>query len=215
MLKSFSSTLAHLPGSFSHFQSRYSVENPFAPASEERNSVVDVIAGVLKRLTAESCVLQVCKFLIRNPIKDRLLGISCKFKASERNFIRSSFLVAYKLYIYIASLYSQLKGDSSKFLEKQLFETYDTMKVSVTSLKDVFTRPCPTNFKFLKTNKGNICAGVGLPTLKQVEKWKVLKILKVPIKSNFVHIYSSFKRSSFILKNSDKHLHITTQTPCL
>ena len=75
MIKSFSSTLAHIPGSFR----RCVVQLFEAPASEERNSKVDVISGVLKTLKAESCILQVCKFLIRNPIRDHFLEVFCKF----------------------------------------------------------------------------------------------------------------------------------------
>ena len=57
MVKYFSSTLADLP-----VKSRYSVENPLAPASEEKNSTVDVFSEVL-----------------RNPIGDHFLEIFCKF----------------------------------------------------------------------------------------------------------------------------------------
>ena len=76
MVKSFSSTLAYLLESFSR---SYSVENPSAPASEERNSTVNVISGVLKTFTAESCILQGCKFLKMNPIRDQFLETFCKF----------------------------------------------------------------------------------------------------------------------------------------
>ena len=53
--------------------------NLLALASEERNSTVDVISGVLKTLTTESCILHNCKFLVRNPIRDHFLEIFCKF----------------------------------------------------------------------------------------------------------------------------------------
>ena len=43
MVKYFSSTLADLP-----VWSSYSVENPLAAASEEKNSTVEVISEVLK-----------------------------------------------------------------------------------------------------------------------------------------------------------------------
>ena len=85
ILKSFSSTLAHLPGSFSAVYSSYSVENLLAPDSEERNSTVDIILGVLKTLKVKSCILHVCKFLISKPIRDQFLEIFCKFKAPLRN----------------------------------------------------------------------------------------------------------------------------------
>ena len=48
MVKYFSSTLADLFGSFRRCLEQLTVENPLAPASEERNSTVDVISGVLK-----------------------------------------------------------------------------------------------------------------------------------------------------------------------
>ena len=78
MVKSFSSTLAHLPGSFNHCLEQLFCRNLLALASEERNSTVDVISGVLKTRKAYSCILQVCKFLIRNPIRDHFLEIFCK-----------------------------------------------------------------------------------------------------------------------------------------
>ena len=78
MVRSFSSTLAHFLGVSVAVWSSYSVENQLAPASEERNSTVDVISGVLKTLTAESCILHVCKFLIRNPIGNHFLEIFFK-----------------------------------------------------------------------------------------------------------------------------------------
>ena len=61
-------------------QSSYFVENLLAPASEERKSTVDAISTVLKICKAESCSLQVFKFLIRNPIRDYFLEIFCKFQ---------------------------------------------------------------------------------------------------------------------------------------
>ena len=57
----------------------FSVENLLAPASEERKSAVDVISGVLKTLTTESCILHVCKFPVGSPIRDHFLKIFCKF----------------------------------------------------------------------------------------------------------------------------------------
>ena len=99
MVKYFSSTLADLP-----VWSSYSVENPLAPASDGRNSAVDVVSGVLKTRKAESCILQVCKFLIRNAIRDHFLEIFSSFKPTLRNLVRSSFLEAFKL--YTVSLFS-------------------------------------------------------------------------------------------------------------
>ena len=52
---------------------------PLASASEERNSTLDFISGFLKTRKAESCILQVYKFLIRIPIRDHFLEIFCKF----------------------------------------------------------------------------------------------------------------------------------------
>ena len=79
LVKSFWSTLAHLSRSFSRCLEQLFCRNLLALASEERNSTVDVISGVLKTLTAESCILHVCKFLISNPIRDHFLEIFCKF----------------------------------------------------------------------------------------------------------------------------------------
>ena len=53
---------------------------------EPHNSTVDVISGILKARKAESCSLQVCKFLTRNPIKDHFLEIFCKFKSTFIKF---------------------------------------------------------------------------------------------------------------------------------
>ena len=76
MVKSFSYTLASFPGSVWC----YSVETSLASASEERNSAMDVISGVLKTCKAESCGLYVCVFLIRNHIRDDVLEIFCKLQ---------------------------------------------------------------------------------------------------------------------------------------
>ena len=54
---------------------------PFA----ERYSTVDVISGVFKTPTAESCILHVCKFLIRNPLEITSWKFFVSFKASLRN----------------------------------------------------------------------------------------------------------------------------------
>ena len=69
----------------------YSVGSPLTPASEERNSTVDATSGVLKTRKTESFSLQVCKFLIRNPIRDHLLGIFRSFKAHLRNWLGVRF----------------------------------------------------------------------------------------------------------------------------
>ena len=76
MVKSFSYTLASFPG----IVWCYSAEKSLAPASEERNSAMDVISGVLKTCKAESCGLYVCVFLIRNHIRDHFLQIFCKLQ---------------------------------------------------------------------------------------------------------------------------------------
>ena len=57
-----------------------------APASEERSSTLDVISGILKAHKAESCSLQVCKFVIRNPIRDHFLEIFCKLESTFKKF---------------------------------------------------------------------------------------------------------------------------------
>ena len=66
--------------------SSYSVENPLAPAFEERNSRADVISGVLKTRKTESCILQVCKFLITNPIRDHFQENFSKFQYTVTTF---------------------------------------------------------------------------------------------------------------------------------
>ena len=63
-----------------------SVETSLAPASEERNSAMDVISGVLKTRKAESCSLYVCVFLIRNHIRDHFLEIFCKSQNTFKKF---------------------------------------------------------------------------------------------------------------------------------
>ena len=49
-------------------------------------STVDVISGVLKTRKADSCSLQVCIFLIRNPIRDHFPEIFCKLKSTFKKF---------------------------------------------------------------------------------------------------------------------------------
>ena len=62
MVKSFLSTLAHLPRSFNRCLEQLFCRNLLALASEERNSTIDVISRVLKTLTAENCILHLSKF---------------------------------------------------------------------------------------------------------------------------------------------------------
>ena len=78
MVKSSSNTLASFPGSICCCEERKKVT-----ASEERNSAMDVISGLLKTRKAESCSLYVCVFLIRNHIRDHFLEI---FWKSQNNF---------------------------------------------------------------------------------------------------------------------------------
>ena len=52
-----------------------------------------MLSQELKTRNTKSCSLQVCKFLKRNPVRDHLLGIFCKFQSNLKRF-RSSFLVA-------------------------------------------------------------------------------------------------------------------------
>ena len=52
------------------------IETSLASVSEERNSAMDVIWGVLKIRKTESCSLYVCVFLIKNFIKDHFLEFS-------------------------------------------------------------------------------------------------------------------------------------------
>ena len=44
------------------------------------------ISGVLKTDKSECCSLQVCKFLMRNPIRDHFLKIFCKFQSTFNKF---------------------------------------------------------------------------------------------------------------------------------
>ena len=100
MFKSFSSTLADLPRSFSCCLSSYSVQNSLAPASGERNSTVDVILGVLKTRQVDGGSSRVCKFLIKKTVRDHFLEIFCKlqstFKKSEQEFVFSSVQTLYR-----------------------------------------------------------------------------------------------------------------------
>ena len=99
MFKSFSSTLADLPRSFSRCLSSYSVQNSLVPASGERNSTVDVIVGVLKTCQVDGGSLRVCKFLIRKTVRDHFLEIFCKlqstFKKFDKEFVFSSVQTLY------------------------------------------------------------------------------------------------------------------------
>ena len=99
MFKSFSSTLADLPRSFSCCLSSYSVQNSLAPASGERNSTVDVILGVLKTRQVDGGSSRVCKFLIKKTVRDHFLEIFCKlqstFKKFDKEFVFSSVQTLY------------------------------------------------------------------------------------------------------------------------
>ena len=57
MAKSFSNTLASFPGSVCYCLEQLFCRVVVAPASEERNSAMDVIKGVLKTRKPESCNL--------------------------------------------------------------------------------------------------------------------------------------------------------------
>ena len=86
MAKSFSNTLASFPGSVCYCLEQLFCRVVLAPASEERNSAMDVIKGVLKTRKPESCNLYVCVFLIRNHIRDHFLEIFCKFQNTFKKF---------------------------------------------------------------------------------------------------------------------------------
>ena len=75
----FQVPLQTLLGVLAALYSSYSVENLLVPSSKERNSTGDVISGLLNIHTAKGCILHVCKFLIKNPIRDHFLEIFCKF----------------------------------------------------------------------------------------------------------------------------------------
>ena len=102
-------------------QSSYSVENPLDPNSGERNFTVDFISVILKTLKAESCSLQVGKFLIRNPIGDSFRKFSVTFKAPLRNLVQSSILVALQI-VYCKPTIPVKR----RLLEKLLFGTSRT-----------------------------------------------------------------------------------------
>ena len=80
MVKSSSNTLGSFLGSVAAVWSSCSVEMSLAPASEERNSAMDVISAVLKTRKAEGCGLYVCVCLIRHHIRDHFLVIFYKFQ---------------------------------------------------------------------------------------------------------------------------------------
>ena len=90
-------------------QSSYSAENPLAPASEERNSAVNIISGVLKTPTAVCCILQVCKFLIRNLIRDDFLEIFCKFWRIS-NKLSQEFVFSSVQTLYCKPVFSVKRG---------------------------------------------------------------------------------------------------------
>ena len=75
----------------------YSVETSLVPASEERNSAMDVISGVLKTRKAESCSLNVCVFLIRSQIRDHSWKFFVNFKTPFRNLVKCQFLAALQI----------------------------------------------------------------------------------------------------------------------
>ena len=89
MVKSFLSTSASLLANFSCCLEQLLCRKP-APASEKRNFTVDVILGVLNTGKAESCSFQVCKFLIRNRIRDLFLENFCTLKKFGWEFVFSS-----------------------------------------------------------------------------------------------------------------------------
>ena len=86
MLKFFSKTLASFPESVCCCSEQLFCRDVVAPASEERNSAMYVISGVLKTRKAESCSLYVCVFLIRNHIRDHFLEVFCKFQNTFKKF---------------------------------------------------------------------------------------------------------------------------------
>ena len=55
---------------------------------------MEVILGVLKTCKSESFSLQVCKFLIRNPIRHHFLETFCKLKSTFKKMVKSLYLVA-------------------------------------------------------------------------------------------------------------------------
>ena len=144
--------------------SSYSVENPFVPASEERNSTMDATLGALK--TRKAAVCRSVNFWWGTPVEVTSYKLSVSFKAHLRNLVKSLFLVALQTE-YCKPATPFIKGDFLKFLESPFFGIYharvrffltelQNLEASLTLLKyDSTTDAVPAILKFPRTNKGN------------------------------------------------------------
>ena len=86
MVKSFSNTLSSFPESVCCCLEQLFCRDVVSVASEESNSAMGVISGVLKSHKAESCSLYVCVFLIRNHIRHHFLEVFCKSQNTFKRF---------------------------------------------------------------------------------------------------------------------------------
>ena len=109
-------------GLFAAVQSSYSVETSLSPASEERNSTMDVISEVLKTRKPESCSLNVCVFLIRSQIRDHSWKFFVNFKTPFRNLVKCQFLAA--LQILYCKPANPVKRGLFEISRKITFRTY-------------------------------------------------------------------------------------------
>ena len=83
MVKSFSNTLSSFPESVCCCLEQLFCRDVVSVTSEESNSAMDVISGVLKSHKAESCN---CVFLIRNHIRHHFLEVFCKSQNTFKRF---------------------------------------------------------------------------------------------------------------------------------
>ena len=86
MVKTFSNTLSSFPESVCCCLEQLFCRDVVSVASEESNSAMDVISGVLKSHKAESCSLYVSVFLIRNHNRHHFLEVFCKSQHTFNKF---------------------------------------------------------------------------------------------------------------------------------
>ena len=86
MVKTFSNTLSSFPESVCCCLEQLFCRDVVSVASEESNSAMDVISGVLKSHKAESCSLYVSVFLIRNHNRHHFLEVFCKSQNTFNKF---------------------------------------------------------------------------------------------------------------------------------
>ena len=89
--------------------------------SIERNSIGNVISGVLKTSKNEGCKLVTCNLLKMHSFRDHSQEMFLSFKAPLRNLVRGSFLVV--LQSVDTKPATSIKKHLSKFQEELLFRT--------------------------------------------------------------------------------------------